>query len=290
MAKNFNGGIIIIDLTNVVFTEGVGADNMVTLYNQETDESYQLGETYHRLLQAKNQKVAYVKMDGVIRCMSIVDDTEDDEFNLYDGLGYLTFASDGEIVEVKLKDVIDEKANSSDVYTKTQVDNKLADKLDKHGADGGSISYDGNGFVVINGGDVDFVVEDDNVFHGGDIVIDSGNIHEYASPVNPIDLSNIEETFALNPTGHQLPNTNLSNLTAEQMATIRNNMLYWIRQGYVKLDPTVYRITKYVFDGNNVEIGFGYAQFRNGEIYEYDSYRVTLNDDTNSYTYNYDAM
>lgn len=74
---------------------------------------------------------------------------------------------------------------------------------------------------------------------------------------NPTDLTNVEWTFATRtPTGHQLPISNQSNLTNEQKETIKNNMLYWIKKGYIldEANQQVLKISAYSsFENGNVE-------------------------------------
>lgn len=92
----------------------------------------------------------------------------------------------------------------------------------------------------------------------------------------PTDLSEIEKTFSDTPTLHQLPSTSQSNLTTEQKATIKANMLYWMKRGYINNGDSIIKIS-YNANGESPRFIASYTIYDgSGEVDEFSQYDILL--------------
>ena len=134
--------------------------------------------------------------------------------------------------------------------------------------------------------DFDTAITFDMLFNGTD-GLSLENILEAKADANPTDLSNIEETFASSPTGNQLPNSDQSSLSQAQLEALREKMLYWIKQGYIK-DGSIYRINRYYIGDDFINIDVVLPICDNtGAVTTLSQFLVMLDIINSAYSYSY---
>ena len=105
---------------------------------------------------------------------------------------------------------------------------------------------------------------------------------------NPVDLTDIADTFAVNPAGNQLPDSSLENLTEEQATQIYNNILVWIKKGYIKNGTSITKIVSYGLEGIKCNFIAGYSRF-DGEATLQESifYKIEITEANDIYKYTF---
>ena len=103
-----------------------------------------------------------------------------------------------------------------------------------------------------------------------------------------------EDTFGNDLTNHKLYDSDKTGLTTEEVNTLKENMLYWIKKGYFSYGTTKYRITIFDYNSSNISMSFYEvtAQENQGdiEITGYTALSCGLNINASSYSYKHEEL
>lgn len=140
-----------------------------------------------------------------------------------------------------------------------------------------------NSEVTINDSGLDIPTPSDLYFYDEDKTL--GDLLDEKQDKNPTDLSGIVNTFGDNPIQHQLPAEDKSNLTTEEENQIWNNMLYWIKKGYVRDGNLIIKLGMYYIEESSLTIFASCAIYDSGAADEYEQRKARIDKTNHEYVF-----